>query len=71
MQREIADEIVTLMRGCSDKLNQSVQRVKDNCSTEEFLEYRRAVGQIMGTMCVDVMMPIFKEHPDLEPDSFK
>ena len=71
MKKEVAAEIVALMRECSDKLNGSVQRVKDTCSQEEFLEYRRAVATIMGEMCVEIMRPIFKEHPELEPEDLK
>ncbi len=63
--------IVDLMRDCSDKLNVSVQTVKDTCSRQEFLDYRKAVGRIMGDMHVEIMRPIFKEHPDLEPESMK
>jgi hypothetical protein len=71
MQREIASGIIELMTEYSAKLNQSAQLVKDSCPTEEFQEYRTAVGQIMGTMYVDIMRPIFKEHPDLEPEWHK
>ena len=71
MDNQIAVEIVALMRECSDKLNVSVQRVKDTCSEEEFLEYRKAIGTIMAGMYLDVMVPIFKEHPELEPETMK
>lgn len=71
MQRDIAVEIVTLMREFSEKLDRSVQLVQNTCSPEEFVDYRDAVGEIMGSQVVDVMTSIFKEHPDLEPDSLK
>ncbi len=71
MQREVAAEILALMREYSGKLDRSVQFVKDTCSTEEFIDYRRAVGATMGEMYVEIMRPIFHEHPDLEPEELK
>lgn len=71
MEREVAEEILALMREYSGKLNRSVQLVKDRCSKEEFIDYRKAVGVIMGEMCVEIMWPIFHEHPDLEPEELK
>jgi hypothetical protein len=62
MDKQIATELVAVMRECSDKLNGSVQRVKDTCTEEEFLEYRRTIGKIMGEMYFDVMRPIFEEY---------
>lgn len=71
MDKQISAELVALMRECSDKLNVSVQKVKDTCTEEEFLEYRKTIGKIMGDMYFDVMRPIFEEYPDLEPETMK
>ncbi len=53
------------------KLDASVQLVQDRCSIDEFKKYRKAMGLIMGHMTTEVMMPLYKKHPDLEPISFK
>ena len=71
MDRQVAEEIVALMRECSDKFNCSVQRVKDSCTEQEFLDYRKAIGAMMGGMYFDILWPIFKEHPELEPETMK
>lgn len=71
MQKEIAAEILAIMLEYSGKLDQSVQRVKDTCNEQEFMAYRKAVGTVMGEMYMGVMWPIFKEHPDLEPEEMK
>ncbi|MBK9266949.1 MAG: hypothetical protein IPM54_45140 [Polyangiaceae bacterium] len=55
----------------SGKLDRSVQLVKDTCSEEEFIDYRTAVGTIMGEMYTEIMWPIFHDHPDLEPEEMK
>ncbi len=71
MQREVAAEIVAMMLEYWDKLNVSVQKVKDTSSRQEFLAYRKAVSIIIGKMRVGIMRPIFNEHPDLEPEEMK
>jgi hypothetical protein len=71
MQREVAEEILALMLEYSGKLDRSVRLVKDTCSEKEFLIYRKAVGKIMGEMYMEIMWPIFHEHPDLEPEEMK
>jgi len=71
MQKEVAEEILALMLEYSGKLDQSTQRVKDTCTEQEFVRYRRAVGTVMGEMHMGIMLPIFNEYPDLEPDEMK
>ena len=71
MQKEVAAEILAFMLEYSGKLDQSVQRVKDTCSEQQFVDYRKAVGTIMGEMYMGIMWPIFSEHPELEPEEMK
>ena len=71
MRRDVAEGVTAFTLEYSAKLNQSVQRVKDTCSSEEFERYRRIVGRIMGYMYIDIMRPIFFEYPDLEPESLR
>jgi hypothetical protein len=66
MQREIAESVLALMLEYSGKLDESVQLVKDTCTEDEFIDYRRAVGTIMGEMCIDIIWPIYREYPDLD-----
>ena len=68
MRRDVAEMISKLMLECGAKLDDSVRLIMESCSREEFEAYRSAVGQIMGTMLLDVMNPIYREHPDLKPD---
>ncbi|MCP3669199.1 MAG: hypothetical protein GY814_01925 [Gammaproteobacteria bacterium] len=71
MKKEVATEIVDLMMEFGGRLNQSVALVQDNCSEDELVSYRRAVGKLMGAMLLDVMNPIFDEHPELKPDQLE
>jgi hypothetical protein len=71
MQKDAAKFVCDLMLECGRKLDQSLVQVKDACSTEEYETYRRTVGALMGTMFLDVMRPIYAEHPELEPEDLK
>jgi hypothetical protein len=67
MKKDIAEKISALMLEYGEKLDNSVKIVMDTSSTEEFEAYRNAVGQIMGTMLVDIMNPLYRKYPDLKP----
>lgn len=67
MKKDVAETISKLMLEYGAKLDSSVKLVMDTSSADEFEAYRTAVGQIMGTMLVDIMNPIYREHPDLKP----
>ena len=67
MKRDVAEAINKLMLEYGAKLDESVRLVMESCSNSEFESYRAAVGQMMGTMLLDVMDPIYREHPDLKP----
>ncbi len=71
MKKEIAQQISSLMLEYGAKLDGSVALVMANGSAEEALRYGRAVGQIMGEMFVEIMNPIYAEHPDLKPPQLR
>lgn len=65
--KDIAKEISELMLSYGAKLDASVAVVIDKCSNEEAIVYKRAVGKIMGTMLLEIMNPLYKQHPELKP----
>lgn len=52
-----ATEVEKMMRDCSATLDESVRR--------------RVIGKIMGWLYVDVMLPIHRQYPDLEPEELR
>jgi len=62
-----AKELVALLLDYSGRLDESVARAKKVCSDAEFLEYRRAVGEVMGETWDQLLHPIFTAHPELKP----
>lgn len=71
MKIEVARQISELMLSYGAKLNDSLFLVKNNSSEKEYLEYRTAVGTIMGYMFTDIMIKIYKEHPSLKPNGLE
>lgn len=67
MRKDVAENINQLMIEYGAKLDSSVRLVMDTSSVEEFEAYRTAIAQILGTMLVDIMMPIYRQHPELKP----
>jgi hypothetical protein len=71
MRKELAKSLVNGLLSCSGMLDQSVAEVKASADQEFFHLYRSSVGQIMGSFYYDILRKIFREHPELEPDSFR
>lgn len=66
--QNIAQEISILMLKIGRELNSSVLKVRDNCNNDEFQVYRKAVGRIMGMILLDILNPLYDEHPNIKPD---
>lgn len=69
--KEVARNILELLNEASANLNSSIHVVLDRCPESEFLAYREAVSKIMADMYFDVMLPIHKSHPELEPEELR
>ena len=67
MRKEIAQEMLSMLEAQSKELNNSLIRVQENCSKDEFEAYREEIGKIMGAMYLDIMKPIHRKYPELEP----
>jgi hypothetical protein len=68
---EVAARVNSLMLEIGAKLNASISDVGSSCPEEEFANYRRVVAQVMGTMLVDIMNPIYAVHPALKPSQLE
>ena len=69
--KEVAKQTILIIKECSDRLDESITLVQDSCDPNEFQKYRKVAGRIMGSMLIDIMNPIFKEHPDIMPKELK
>lgn len=71
MKHDVAEQIVSIMQRVTREMDESISLVQQQCTDEEFIEYRRAAGRVMGYLFTDIVRPIFHEHPDLVPDEMK
>jgi hypothetical protein len=63
----IATQISETMLNVSEQLDASIYAVMEHCSYEEFQEYRRAVGAVLGEIVLGILNPLYARHPDLKP----
>lgn len=76
MQKEIAKQVTVIMLDCCKKLEESIDLVAnvsrdDEHEKKELMDFRSAIGKIMGHIFVDVLHPIYQRHPELEPEELK
>jgi hypothetical protein len=69
--KEIARHISEMVLECNDRLDDSLSLVQDRCGQEEVHAYRRAIGKVLGEIYLEIMTPIYQEHPDLTPPGLK
>jgi hypothetical protein len=67
MDIKVAEALSLLMMRINSNLNDSVAYVRDHCESEELHWYRRAAGQIMGSLILDIEEKLWAEHPALRP----
>ena len=44
----------------------SVARIKGRCTDDEYVAYRRAIGDVLGDLIIDVLEPIRAAHPSVD-----
>ena len=64
---EVAQYISDLMIEVGGRLDSSVQVVARKCPQEESQAYKRAVGNVLGEMLLQIMNPLYRVHPSLKP----
>ena len=68
MERHIAEKLMQLFLQSEKQLNEATELISQLESEEEQKSFRRPIGQIIGKTYTDIMIPIFKEYPDLDPN---
>jgi hypothetical protein len=67
----VAKQISSLMIEISTKIDESIALVQAECPEEEFREYRRAAGRVLGEALLEVLNPLYEEHSFLKPPGFE
>lgn len=51
----------------SDSVNETILWVHEDSDSEDFVLYRRLGGSVMGYLFAEILDPLWRQHPDLEP----
>ncbi len=65
-----AAQVSKMMLEISSHIDESIALVRANCQEQEFQEYRRAAGRILGEILLEVLNPLYKQHSALKPPGF-
>jgi hypothetical protein len=68
---ESAKYISEMFLAINGQLNESVEAVESSCTTDEFLVYRRRVGVLINSVFETILVPLYREHPELKPDGLE
>lgn len=71
MSRDAAKIILDVVIKNAAEQDAALVRIQPLCSQEEFNEYRRMIGRLMGEMVTEVMHPIIAKYPELKPLQLK
>jgi len=71
MDYKLAEKINTQMLQYARELNDLLIEIQDECENEEFKRYRFLTGEVLGRIFLDILRPLYKDFPSLEPPEFK
>lgn len=71
MTNTTAKAISDLMVSMGAQLNESIRLVQSTEDDVEFKRYRDSVSKIMTTMLLEIMNPLYTEHPELKPPELR
>lgn len=69
MDRKTAEKIIKLLKDIDHPINDILALTDDIQNCEEQRAIRKQLSRIIGTIYIDLMIPICKNHPDLLPDT--
>ena len=68
MQRNLAEKLINESMRIGDHLNTISEVVSQIDDMEERRKFARPLGELMGLIYTELMLPIIKDYPDLDPD---
>ena len=68
MDRATAEKLMAIYQKLSEPLNEAAEVIGTLRDQEEQKRLRRPLGELMQAIWLDLMQPIVRQHPDLDPD---
>jgi hypothetical protein len=69
--QELAREIKARAIDCSAKLDSSISAMAEEADPRQVSMYRRLIGEAMGELFINVLSPIYRQYPELEPEELQ
>lgn len=71
MTKTTAKAVSELMLSIGASLDESLRTVQKSESEVDFKRYRDSISKLLTTMLMEIMHPLYAEHPDLKPPQLK
>jgi hypothetical protein len=68
MERLKAANIIDLLTKASSEIAEALELFRDEVNAEDFKEHAKATGDVLATVACDLIRPVCREYPDLDPD---
>lgn len=69
--KDFATKVLAETTECLKRLNILLLEAQETIPADEFKQLRQGIGMVLGYMYTEVDRPIYKVHPDLEPEELK
>lgn len=69
--RALAQEVSACVSECTARLGALVKSAQAVCPESEYPRFRIAIQKVMREMMLEVIKPIYAQHPDLKPSGFR
>jgi hypothetical protein len=63
----VSDQILDIGR----RLDELVSTVAEQSEGEEELQFRHAVGTVLGELLLSILNPLYRQHPALKPPELR
>lgn len=68
MERTVAEQLMGLLLSLDKPLNAATSLTQEISDPVEQKAVRRGIGEITGRVYTDLMRPIIRQYPDLDPE---
>jgi hypothetical protein len=68
MDKSTARELIRLYLKAGEPLNEATEIIDKLPDAEEQKRLRRPIGELISNVYIELIRPIVREYPDLDPD---
>jgi hypothetical protein len=67
MERDLAVQMIEVAQSMTEPLDRLATLTEQIANEDERRDFRRRLAQIMGDIYPDLLTPIIRQYPDLDP----